>query len=48
MNSLTTFWTWAYGIGLTLFALLVVVIIPLGARDLKRLLKDLNQRDQDE
>jgi len=40
-----TFWKWAYLIGLISFAVLVVAVIPLGARDLIRLFRHLERRD---
>jgi len=43
MDALRDFWTWAYIIGLATFALMALVIIPLGLRDLVRLLNHLNQ-----
>ena len=46
MNSWITFWQWLYIIGLGSFFVLVLAIIPLGARDLMRLFRHLN-RDKD-
>ncbi len=43
MDLLRDFWTWAYILGLALFALMAVIIIPLGLRDLIRLLAHLNE-----
>jgi hypothetical protein len=36
-------WTWIFGIGIGSFYLLVVVMIPLGLRDLIQLLASLKQ-----
>jgi hypothetical protein len=36
------FWAWAFTIGIGAFYVLVVVMIPLGLRDLFRLLRRLN------
>ena len=41
MNGLQQFWTWVYLLGLGAFIIVSVAIIPLGFRDLLRLLKDL-------
>lgn len=38
-----TLWGWVYLIGLTSFFILVIAIIPLGARDLAALFKHLNR-----
>lgn len=46
MEFLKDFWTWAYIIGIGLFALMAVIIIPLGLRDLIRLFADLNKERQ--
>ena len=43
MNAWITFWQWLYIVGLAGFFILVVAIIPLGARDLKRLFRHLSQ-----
>jgi len=43
MDFLQDFWTWAYIIGLALFALMALIIIPLGLRDLVRLFAHLNE-----
>lgn len=42
MEFLKDFWTWAYIIGMGLFAVMAVIIIPLGLRDLIRLFVHLN------
>lgn len=42
-----TFWTVIFIAGLTSFYLLVLILIPLGARDLYRLLKTLRSRTPD-
>ncbi|QDU97170.1 hypothetical protein [Lignipirellula cremea] len=41
MAGLQLFWTWAYIIGLSAFALLVLLVIPLGLRDLLAMLGEL-------
>ena len=41
MEGLQLFWTWAYLLGFGAFVIMAIVIIPLGFRDLLRLLKDL-------
>lgn len=38
-----TFWEWAFVIGIGTFFLLVIAVIPLGARDLIALFKVLNK-----
>jgi hypothetical protein len=43
MDSLKIFWTMAYIIGLALFAVMALIIIPLGFRDLIRLFARLNE-----
>ncbi|MEN8255490.1 MAG: hypothetical protein ABFR33_08480 [Verrucomicrobiota bacterium] len=40
-----SFWLWIYIVGLAGFYLLVLFIIPLGARDLRRLLKELGKKE---
>jgi hypothetical protein len=40
-------WKWAYLIGLISFAVLAVVVVPLGARDLLALFRHLKSRDED-
>ena len=45
MEDWITFWKWAYVIGLGSFAVLVVAVIPLGARDLIALFRHLQGRD---
>ena len=47
MNGLQQFWTWVYLLGIGAFVIMTVVIIPLGFRDLLRLLKDLGAGEQD-
>jgi len=37
------FWTFAYILGCGAFAVMACVVIPLGARDLLRLLRELRQ-----
>lgn len=46
MEFMKDFWTWAYIIGFSLFAVMAVFIIPLGFRDLLRLFADLNKDRQ--
>ena len=41
MESFMQFWTWAYLLGFGAFVLMALVILPLGARDLLRLLREL-------
>ena len=48
MEGLKLFWTWAYVLGFGAFAVMALIIIPLGMRDLIRLLKDLGSHDRDE
>ena len=43
MNGWITFWQWLYILGLGSFFLLVLAIIPFGARDLMRLFRHLDQ-----
>ncbi len=43
MNTLQQFWTWTYTVGLSGFALMALIIIPLGLRDLIRLMKELGE-----
>jgi hypothetical protein len=38
-----TFWEWAFLIGIGSFFLLVIAVIPLGARDLAALFRHLSQ-----
>jgi len=45
VESWIIFWKWAYLIGLISFAALVIAVIPLGARDLIRLLRHLQRQD---
>ena len=47
MESLQSFWTWMYILGVGSFYLLVLAVIPLGFRDLLHLFRDLNQGHQD-
>lgn len=41
MSGWITFWKWACTIGIGSFFVLVLVVIPLGARDIVRLFRDL-------
>lgn len=41
METLITLWGWIYGIGLGVFFLVALVIVPLGARDLRALFRSL-------
>lgn len=43
IETLQTVWTWIYIIGLGSFALVAAIIIPLGFKDLVRLLRELNE-----
>jgi len=45
LQPLMDFWYWVFCIAMTAFALLVLIIIPLGGRDLFRLLRDLAAHD---
>lgn len=47
MDDLITTWKWIYTIGLATFAVLAVVIIPLGARDLIALFKSLGGKKEE-
>ena len=42
MNGWITFWTWVCLIGCSLGALMVLIIVPFGVRDLVRLYRLLN------
>ncbi len=44
MSDLFSFWSWVYGIAAVAFAGLVLLVIPLGARDLVRLFRKLSDR----
>lgn len=44
MNVWIDIWQWLYILGLGSFFLLVLAIIPLGARDLLRLFRHLDQQ----
>lgn len=46
MESLRTFWTWAYIVGIGSFYVMVVMVIPLGFRDLISLFRNL-ESEQD-
>jgi hypothetical protein len=51
MESFMQFWTWAYLLGFGAFVLMSLIILPLGARDLLRLLRELDsdkRADDDE
>jgi len=48
METLQTFWTWAYLLGIGSFFLLVLVVIPLGFRDLIQLFRVLSQGKNDD
>jgi len=48
METLQTFWTWAYLLGLSSFFLLVLVVIPLGFRDLIQLFRVLRSGENDD
>ncbi len=43
METLQSFWTWAYVLGIGSFYLLVLVVIPFGFRDLLHLFRELNK-----
>ena len=48
MQTLQLFWTWGYIIGLGAFAVVAIGVIPWGARDLVRLLKELGEEQPSE
>jgi hypothetical protein len=48
MDGVQQFWTWAYLLGFGAFVVMAIIIIPLGLRDLLRLLKDLGSNDHGE
>jgi hypothetical protein len=48
MNELATFWKWAYILGLGSYALIAIVVIPLGVRDLVRMFRLLRDSARDE
>lgn len=48
MESLQSFWTWAYILGIGSFYVLVVAVIPLGFRDLLQLFRDLSTDHEDD
>ena len=45
METLRTFWTWAYLIGIGSFYLMVVIVIPLGFFDLMKLFRNLQEEE---
>ena len=45
-DALISTWAWIYTVGLAAFAVLVIAIIPLGARDLAALFKSLGTGDK--
>ena len=45
MENLQRFWTWTYLLGCGAFVVMAIVIVPLGLRDLVRLLHDLGSDD---
>ena len=48
MDGLKTVWTVLYALGLASFSVLVLVTIPLGARDLRQLFRDLKAAGRDQ
>ena len=48
MNSLITIWGGIYVVGLSVFSLLVLYIIPAGYKDLRKLFRDLNETAEPE
>ena len=48
METLQTFWTWVYFLGIGSFYLLVLVVIPLGFRDLIQLFRVLKKGENDD
>jgi hypothetical protein len=47
MDGWQSLWTWIYVIGFGAFVVMAVVIIPLGFKDLMRLLKELAADEDD-
>ncbi len=47
MESLRTLWTIVYIVGLGSFVAVAVAVVPLGLRDLLRLLRDLESEAND-
>ena len=47
MAAWQTFWLWTYVLGLGAFALLAVVLIPLGLRDLVRMFRHLREQGEE-
>jgi len=45
MDNWIELWAWVYKIGLGLFYLIAVVIVPLGARDMWRMFRELSHRN---
>jgi hypothetical protein len=41
LESWVALWTWIYALGLGSFFVLALVMIPLGARDVRRLLRSI-------
>lgn len=48
MDTYQIFWTWAYTLGIGVFYVLVLAVIPLGFRDLRHLLQDLKEESRNE
>jgi len=48
MDNWIELWAWVYKIGLGTFYLMAIVIIPLGARDMWRMFRELNDRNNSE
>jgi hypothetical protein len=46
IETLQQFWTWAYLIGGGSFALVAILVMPLGLRDLLRLMRELADEDR--
>ena len=46
METLRTFWTWAYIIGIGSFYVMVLLVIPLGFSDLLKLLRNLEGEEE--
>jgi len=48
MDGWIELWSWVYKIGLGTFYLMAIVIIPLGARDMWQMFRELNHRNGSE
>ncbi|NOY29569.1 MAG: hypothetical protein GXP28_05150 [Planctomycetes bacterium] len=48
MDGWIELWAWVYKIGLGAFYLTAIVIIPLGARDMWRMFRELSEQNDSE